>query len=112
MRIQPASSFVEASVVPSHDMVFTPFRKDESDAKMDWAYRQLDKILLKGDVLEIPLTYGGPSATTYLAWLRKALATHGDNVYLQTRLTGNTLYVRKAIREGKGKSGKVKHVIT
>jgi len=116
VRFLPASSFAEATTVSVQEAQFTPFQTRESDIKLEWANRQVDRLYFTEDVIQIQINqHGAPSTATYISWLKKALEGRmgESHTYLQTRIKGNTLYVRKAERkEGKGMGSKVKHVIT
>ena len=115
VKFLPASSFVEASMVPVQEAQYTPFQSRDSDVKLEWANRQIDRLYFLEDVIQIQLNqHGAPSTATYISWLKKALKARlsDDNKYLQTRVKGNTLYVRKAERKEGKASGKVRHVIT
>ena len=110
------STFAKGTLVPLNEVQLTPFHRSETPEKMAWADGQLSELFSPEDILEIPINrgWGTPSAPTYVAWLQKALKAsyRGDKKVIQSRVRGNSLFVRIVDRKESHRNGKVRHVIS
>jgi len=111
----PVSSFAIGKLVPLSEMRLTPFQHSDTPDKLEWANNILADLYSEQDVVEIQINmHGGPSVATYTNWLQRALKAsyRADKKGLQTRIKGNSLFVRVVDRKELQRNGKVKHVIT
>jgi len=110
------SAFEDAVVIPSYNIMQTPFGYRGSGEKLAWAKNQLYNLTFsgEGDFLKFNLMLPKcPSIATYMNWLHKALRESGesDKYYLQTKRADGFLWVRKVERKV-ARKGKVQHVIS
>ena len=111
----PVSSFASGRLVPLSEMHFTPFQHSDTPEKLDWANSILADLYGDQDVVEIQINqHGCPSVATYMAWLNRALKAsyRGDKKGIQSRVKGNSLFIRVVDRKEIHRNGKVKHVIS
>ena len=111
----PVSSFAIGKLVPLSEMRLTPFQQSDTPDKLEWANNILADLYNDQDVVEIQINmHGGPSVATYTNWLQRAMKAsyRGDKKAVQTRIKGNSLFVRVVDRKELQRNGKVKHVIT
>ena len=111
----PVSSFAQGRLVPLSEMPFTPFVHSDTPDKLEWANNILADLYGDQDVIEIQINqHGCPSVATYMSWLQRAMKAsyRGDKKAVQSRIRGNSLFVRVVSKQELHRNGKVKHVIT
>ena len=111
----PVSSFAIGKLVPLSEMRLTPFQQSDTPDKLDWANNILADLYNDQDVVEIQINqHGCPSVATYMSWLQRAMkeSYRGDKKAVQSRIRGNSLFIRVVDRKELHRNGKVKHIIT
>ena len=111
----PVSSFAIGKLVPLSEMRLTPFQQSDTPEKLEWANNILADLYNDQDVVEIQINqHGCPSVATYMSWLQRAMkeSYRGDKKAVQSRIRGNSLFIRVVDRKELHRNGKVKHIIT